>query len=75
MKLTLRERRLICEALNRLFWKCPIPPHLRTKRQETDQNDWARFWLAELSQGPDGQRLTGIRWDEVNSTFKPCRTR
>lgn len=70
MSTNLKSRQLLCVALNRLFWKCPIPDYY-----ESDRNDWAEYWLAELRDGPEGRRITGVKWDRRTSDFVPCRER
>lgn len=67
----LKSRRLVCAALNRLFWKCPMPKHLEDEGYTTD--GWARYWLAELRDGLSKQNITGLYWDEKSCLFKPSR--
>lgn len=62
---------LICQALNRLFRKCPMPERIAAHGEEA-QGVWAEYWLAELKDGPDGQRITGIKWDAQNGEFAPA---
>lgn len=61
---------LLCQALNRLFWKCPMPERVAVHGEEAT-GVWAEYWLAELKDGPDGQRVTGIKWDAHNGEFIP----
>lgn len=73
MKHDLKSRRLLCDALNKLFWKCRMPVYMYKDNYTTD--DWARFWLATLRDGPDDERITGIKWEPLFSRFVPCRER
>jgi len=65
--------RLVCRALNRIFWKCRPPARVVefiTDPQE-HLNIWAKYWLAELAEGDCRQSITGIVWD--GTEFKPER--
>ncbi len=67
MKHDLKSRRLLCDALNKLFWKCPIGVG--------GVHSWAEYWLGELRDGPDNKAINGIKWDRENELFVPCRER
>ena len=56
----------VCRALNRLFWKCPIPERMRGP---DETNEWAEYWIGEIRDGPDGYRIEGITWNRENCEF------
>lgn len=67
--------RLLCQALNRLFWKCPPPKRILDEATGDTQaiTDWANYWLAELADGHARDNITGIYWDAAAEEFKPER--
>lgn len=73
MKHALKSRRLLCDALNKLFWKCRMPLYMYKAGCTTDE--WAKYWLAELRDMLDGHSISGIKWNAGDSRFVPCRER
>lgn len=73
MKHDLKSRRLLCDALNKLFWKCRMPKWLHERGTTSDT--WAEYWLAELRDAPEGHEITGVKWEPLLSRFVPCRER
>ena len=67
MKHDLKSRQLLCDALNKLFWKCPKPAYMTG-------DDWADYWVGELRDMGD-KSVTGIKWSTKSSLFVPCRER
>ena len=68
-------RKLLCQALNRLFWKCPPPKRIiDDSTGDTEAIEaWANYWVAELADGPARHSITGIYWDAAAEEFKPKR--
>ena len=60
----------LCLALNKLIWKCPMPEMVAAHKEEAI-GVWAEYWLAELRDGPDGCRISGIEWDAADNEFVP----
>lgn len=72
MKHDLKSRRLLCDALNKLFWKCRMPTCFLG---QATLDEWANFWIAEIRSGPDDKCITGIKWSVEHCLFVPCRER
>lgn len=71
MKHDLQSRQHLCDALNKLFWKCPMPKWMQEGGYTV--NDWAEYWLGELRNMPGDKAVTGIKWRAKDSLFVPCR--
>lgn len=70
VKHDLQSRRLLCDALNKLFWKCRMPNYMM--EEKASLNDWANRWVAELRH-MDKKSITGIKWSAKDCLFVPCR--
>jgi hypothetical protein len=69
----MNDLKLLCRALNKLFWKCPMPEHLRnSSAAAVGTDDWARYWLAELADMPPGEAITSIVWNAQENEFQPA---
>lgn len=56
---------IVCDVLNKLFWKCRCPEHL-----DGDINEWAAVWLGEIREIPNiSNAVFKIRWDPVDALF------
>jgi hypothetical protein len=56
---------VVCDVLNKLFWKCPCP-----ERLNGDINEWAAVWIGELRDIPGTSLfLNRVQWDAKNSLF------
>jgi hypothetical protein len=64
---------LLCNALSRLILKALPPLALIREFPEWEelQHAWPEYWVAELADAPDGDRITGIRWDRAEHAFVP----
>lgn len=58
----------VCIALNKLFWKTPMPPRF------SSPDEWAEYWVGELSDGPDDYRIEGVQWSRELQEFIPTDT-
>ena len=72
MKHDLKSRQLLCNALNKLFWKCRMPDYMAEEKATLE--DWAKYWVAELRY-MDNKSITGIKWSSKDCLFVPCRER
>lgn len=62
---------ILCTALNRLIWKCPLPAQIAAHGPDEALHVWAEYWLAELRDGPHAQRIANIEWDSTHAEFRP----
>lgn len=58
---------LLCNALNRLIWKCPVPSRFTGTHVLLR---WAEYWIGELKNGPEAIAITGLEWDLEDSRFQ-----
>lgn len=62
--MTPETKSILCAALNKLIWKCPVP-------EIGGVSEWANFWLGELRNGPPSLQIHGIEWDDDAEEFIP----
>lgn len=63
---------VLLAALNKLFWKCPIPQHIKdaTVNDDHAQNEWAIRWIGELRSLHGDELFQKVIWDAEDCEFK-----
>lgn len=63
---------VLLAALNKLFWKCPIPYHIKEAALNEDeaQCDWALHWIGDLRSLRGDDLFQKVIWDLQDSEFK-----